>query len=169
MPRSKIVNESFEGRNRMNYKNGHEYNINSLSLCPDGEHFLSADDLRINLWNIEYNSIVYSLIDTKPKNIEELDEVITHCEFHPLLSDTIVYTTSKGFIHICDLRIKSSFQSGSVLQFEVGKGQKKNAFSELIGSLSSGKFLPKYPYILATRDYLNIRLWDVRNSNQPPI
>jgi serine/threonine-protein phosphatase 2A regulatory subunit B len=109
MPRSKIVNESFEGRNRMNYKNGHEYNINSLSLCPDGEHFLSADDLRINLWNVEESKVVYSLIDMKPKNIEELDEVITHCEFHPLLSDTLVYTTSKGFIHICDLRVKSSF------------------------------------------------------------
>ena len=91
------------------YKNGHEYNINSLSLSPDGENFLSSDDLRVNLWNIENNTVVYNLLDTKPKSIEELDEVITHCEFHPQSPSTLVYTTSKGFIHICDLRIKSSF------------------------------------------------------------
>lgn len=83
MPRSKVVNESFEGRNRMQYKNAHDYNINSLSLCPDGENFLSADDLRINIWNVEYNQVVYNLLDLKPKNIDDLDEVITHCEFHP--------------------------------------------------------------------------------------
>ena len=83
MPRSKVVNESYEGRNRMQYKNAHEYNINSLSLCADGENFLSADDLRINIWNVEYNQAVYNLLDLKPKNIDDLDEVITHCEFHP--------------------------------------------------------------------------------------
>lgn len=109
MPRSKVVNESQEGRTRMQYKNAHEYNLNSLSLCPDGEHFLSADDLRINLWNIERNEVVYSLLDTKPKLVEDIDEVITHSEFHPQAADTLVYTTSKGFIHICDLRAKSSF------------------------------------------------------------
>lgn len=65
------------------YKSAHEYHINSLCICPDGENFLSADDLRINLWNVENSSVVYNLIDNKPKNVEELDEIITHCEFHP--------------------------------------------------------------------------------------
>jgi len=55
MPRSKVVNESWEGRCRYQYKNAHEYHINSLCASPDGEFFISADDLRINLWNIENN------------------------------------------------------------------------------------------------------------------
>lgn len=66
MPRSKVVNESWEGRNRCFYRNGHEYHINSLNLSPDGENFLSADDLRINIWNIEDNRSVYNVLDIKP-------------------------------------------------------------------------------------------------------
>lgn len=35
------------------YANAHTYHINSISVCPDQETFLSADDLRINLWHHE--------------------------------------------------------------------------------------------------------------------
>ena len=55
IPRSKVINESWEGRMRKQYRNAHEYHINSLSLASDGEHFISADDLRINIWNLENN------------------------------------------------------------------------------------------------------------------
>ena len=32
------------------YGNAHAYHINSISLNSDGETYLSADDLRINVW-----------------------------------------------------------------------------------------------------------------------
>ena len=83
LPRSKVVNEGLDPRCRTLFKNGHEYHINSLSLSPDGENFLSADDLRVNLWNVDDNRTVYNFLDMKPKSIDELDEVITHCEYHP--------------------------------------------------------------------------------------
>lgn len=35
------------------YHHVHAYHINSISLNSDGETFLSADDLRVNLWNFE--------------------------------------------------------------------------------------------------------------------
>ena len=53
MPRSKVINEGHEGKCRGMYKNAHEYHIHSLSLASDGENFLSADDLRINIWHTE--------------------------------------------------------------------------------------------------------------------
>ena len=84
LPRSKIVNESWEGKCKSLYKSAHEYHINSLCLSSDGENFISSDDLRINIWNVEDNTQVYNVLDIKPKNIDELDEVITHSEFHPL-------------------------------------------------------------------------------------
>lgn len=34
------------------YSNAHAYHINSLSVNSDGETYISADDLRINLWNL---------------------------------------------------------------------------------------------------------------------
>lgn len=33
------------------FANAHAYHINSISINSDDETFLSADDLRINLWN----------------------------------------------------------------------------------------------------------------------
>ena len=83
IPRSKVVNEGFEGKQRSFYRNAHEYHINSLSLSCDGENFISADDLRINIWNVEDNTSVYNVLDIKPTNIDDLEEVISHAEFHP--------------------------------------------------------------------------------------
>lgn len=34
------------------YQNAHTYHIHSLSVNPDGETFISSDDLRVNLWNL---------------------------------------------------------------------------------------------------------------------
>jgi len=109
LPRSKVINEGLEARCRHMFRNAHEYHINSLNLSPDGEQFISADDLRINIWNIEDNRTVYNVLDMKPKSLEELDEVITHSEFHPNHPSIFMYTTSKGFFHVCDFREASSF------------------------------------------------------------
>ena len=91
------------------YKSAHEYHINSLHLSSDGQNFLSADDLRVNIWNVENTNTVYNVLDIKPKNIDDLDEVISHAEFHPTHSSIFLYTTTKGFLHVCDFRESSSF------------------------------------------------------------
>jgi serine/threonine-protein phosphatase 2A regulatory subunit B len=166
LPRSKVVSESSEGRCKSMFKNAHEYHINSLSVNTDGESFLSADDMRINVWNLEKTDTVYNVLDMKPKNIDDLDEVVTHCEFSPIAPPLFLYTTSKGMLKICDFRDQSSFQKGSTLSFEVGKGQKKNAFSELVNAVSFGKFLKLKPNVIATRDYLTFKLWDIRGTTQ---
>lgn len=38
----------------------------------DGETFISADDLRINLWNLEISSQSFNIVDVKPTNMEDL-------------------------------------------------------------------------------------------------
>jgi serine/threonine-protein phosphatase 2A regulatory subunit B len=78
-----------------------------LCLAPDGECFISADDLRINIWNIENNVLTYNIVDLKPTAIEELCEVITHVDYHPVRSDVFLYSSSKGYISLCDMRISS--------------------------------------------------------------
>ncbi len=104
LPRSKVVAEGWEGSERKTFRDCHNYNINSLSLSPDGENFLSADDLRVNLWSLENNMLAFNLVDLKPPNIEELAEVITHVEYHPVNSNLFLFSSSKGYICACDLR-----------------------------------------------------------------
>jgi serine/threonine-protein phosphatase 2A regulatory subunit B len=78
MPVSQACGEGYIGKERSQFRGCHNYNINSLSISKDGETFLSADDLRINLWNFENNVLAFNVVDLKPGNIEDLSEVITH-------------------------------------------------------------------------------------------
>jgi serine/threonine-protein phosphatase 2A regulatory subunit B len=43
------------------YQNAHAYHINSISVNSDGETFVSADDLRINLWNMNVSDQSFSM------------------------------------------------------------------------------------------------------------
>lgn len=43
-----------------------------FSIYSDGETFISADDLRINLWNLEISSQSFNIVDVKPANMEDL-------------------------------------------------------------------------------------------------
>ena len=40
LPQSQVTSQQYEGVLRREYKNCHNYNINSLSVSPDGENFL---------------------------------------------------------------------------------------------------------------------------------
>lgn len=44
------------------YANAHTYHINSISVNSDDCTFLSADDLRINLWHLETTDQSFSIL-----------------------------------------------------------------------------------------------------------
>lgn len=41
-------------------------------MHSDGETFMSADDLRINLWNMEIGNRCFNIVDMKPSDMEDL-------------------------------------------------------------------------------------------------
>lgn len=86
------------------YANAHAYHINSISVNSDGETFISSDDLRINLWNLNIQDQSFNIVDIKPANMEELTEVITAAEFHPQSCNWFMYASSKGTIKLADMR-----------------------------------------------------------------
>lgn len=49
----KRKNLTIEVRPRRVYANAHTYHINAISPNSDQETFISADDLRINLWHLD--------------------------------------------------------------------------------------------------------------------
>lgn len=89
---------------RRTYANAHAYHINSISVNSDGETFISSDDLRINLWNLNIQDQSFNIVDIKPANMEELTEVITAAEFHPHSCNWFMYASSKGTIKLADMR-----------------------------------------------------------------
>ena len=51
-----------EASPRRVFSNAHTYHINSISVNSDHETYLSADDLRVNLWNLEINDRSFSIL-----------------------------------------------------------------------------------------------------------
>ncbi|KAJ2660657.1 protein phosphatase 2A regulatory subunit cdc55 [Coemansia sp. RSA 1200] len=148
------------------YANAHAYHINSISVNSDDETYLSADDLRINLWNLGINNQSFNIVDIKPANMEDLTEVITAAEFHPESCNYFMYSSSKGTIKLCDMRESALCDQHAKLFEEPEDPASKNFFSEIISSVSDVRFSHDGRYILS-RDYLTLRLWDINMEKQP--
>jgi len=64
-----------EASPRRIFANAHTYHINSISVNSDQETYLSADDLRINLWHLEVTNQSFSIL---------LLVMTVHCSFQNL-------------------------------------------------------------------------------------
>jgi len=148
------------------FAGAHTYHINSVSPNSDGETFLSADDLRINVWNLNVSNQSFNILDIKPANMEELTEVITSCEFHPQQCNTFMYSTSKGAIKLGDMRAAALCDRHTKLFEEPIDASTKSFFSEIISSISDVKFSHDGRYFFS-RDYLNIKIWDMNMEGKP--
>ncbi|KAF2109547.1 WD40-repeat-containing domain protein [Lophiotrema nucula] len=151
---------------RKTYANAHAYHINSISVNSDGETFISSDDLRINLWNLNIQDQSFNIVDIKPANMEELTEVITAAEFHPISCNWFMYASSKGTIKLADMR-ESALCDQHAKQFEQEEDpSSRSFFSEIISSISDVRFSHDGRYILS-RDYLTVKIWDVNMERTP--
>ncbi|KAI4270001.1 MAG: hypothetical protein LQ337_006953 [Flavoplaca oasis] len=151
---------------RRTYANAHAYHINSISVNSDGETFISSDDLRINLWNLNIQDQSFNIVDIKPANMEELTEVITAAEFHPQSCNWFMYASSKGTIKLADMR-ESALCDQHAKQFEQEEDpSSRSFFSEIISSISDVRFSNDGRYILS-RDYLTVKIWDVNMERTP--
>uniref|UniRef100_A0A671SER4 Serine/threonine-protein phosphatase 2A 55 kDa regulatory subunit B n=1 Tax=Sinocyclocheilus anshuiensis TaxID=1608454 RepID=A0A671SER4_9TELE len=155
-----------EASPRRVYSNAHTYHINSISVNSDNETYLSADDLRINLWHLDFTDRSFNIVDIKPANMEELTEVITASEFHPLQCNTFVYGSSKGSVRLCDMRASALCDQHSKLFEEPEDPSTRSFFSEIISSISDVKFSHSGRYMM-TRDYLTLKIWDLHMESRP--
>ncbi|XP_050159236.1 serine/threonine protein phosphatase 2A 55 kDa regulatory subunit B alpha isoform-like isoform X3 [Malus sylvestris] len=157
---------SLVARCRRVYAHAHDYHINSISNNSDGETFISADDLRINLWNLEISNQSFNIVDVKPANMEDLTEVITSAEFHPTHCNTLAYSSSKGSIRLIDLRQSALCDTHSKLFEEQEAPGSRSFFTEIIASISDIKFAKNGRHILS-RDYMTLKLWDINMDSGP--
>ncbi|KAH9799912.1 serine/threonine protein phosphatase 2A 55 kDa regulatory subunit B beta isoform [Citrus sinensis] len=148
------------------YAHAHDYHINSISNNSDGETFISADDLRINLWNLEISNQSFNIVDVKPANMEDLTEVITSAEFHPTHCNMLAYSSSKGSIRLIDMRQSALCDTHSKLFEEQEAPGTRSFFTEIIASISDIKFARNGRHILS-RDYMTLKLWDINMDSGP--
>ncbi len=59
----------------------------------------------VSIWHSSFvSSFLKDIVDIKPANMEELTEVITAAEFHPINCNQFMYSSSKGTIKLADMR-----------------------------------------------------------------
>lgn len=149
---------SIGSSSRRVFANGHAYHINSISLNSDCETFISADDLRINLWNLGVSDTSFNIVDIKPDNMEELTEVITAAACHPSHCNTFLWSNSRGSIKMADTRSKALCDEHAKVFEEEDDPSRRSFFSEIISSIADIKFSRDGRYILS-RDYMCLKLW----------
>ncbi|KAJ9077399.1 protein phosphatase 2A regulatory subunit cdc55, variant 2 [Entomophthora muscae] len=166
LPKMVLHDKMVTAAPRRTFANAHAYHINSISVNSDAETYISADDLRINLWNLGISDRSFNIVDIKPANMEELTEVITAAEFHPSHCNLLMYSSSKGNIKLCDMRAAALCDQYAQVFEEEEDPTDRSFFSEIITSISDIRFSHDGRYILS-RDYLSLRIWDINMPNRP--
>lgn len=82
----------------------------------------------------------YNMVSISPPKIEEIMEVITHAEFHPTDSSKFIFSSSKGYFSIGDLRINTSSNDFLTKYSTIDEESSKNEYSEIITSCSWASF-----------------------------
>jgi serine/threonine-protein phosphatase 2A regulatory subunit B len=60
LPKMQLQDNIIAAVPRKVYSNAHAYHIHSISVNSDQETYVSADDLRINLWNLNISDQSFS-------------------------------------------------------------------------------------------------------------
>ncbi|NWY70181.1 2ABB phosphatase, partial [Erithacus rubecula] len=145
-----------EATPRRVFANAHTYHINSISVNSDYETYMSADDLRINLWNFEITNQSFSIL----------------CIMQMLCPRSFLWCQDRVARHWPEIReLQPQLTLGLVLSsctvFEEPEDpSNRSFFSEIISSISDVKFSHSGRYIM-TRDYLTVKVWDLNMENRP--
>jgi serine/threonine-protein phosphatase 2A regulatory subunit B len=169
---------------RTNYSNAHRFNIHSLSANMDGATFLSADELRINVWHLDRPESCLTMADLCDPSLGEHEahrhqgELITVARFPPAECNVLMYGSSKGVLRLGDMRESPLLDAGMCLELRhtpeasphsrlrTEDGLEVVQWTDITHSILDARFSPCGRYILA-RDYLTLRLWDRRHSRAP--
>jgi len=89
--------------------------------------------------------------------MEDLKEVITCAAYHPEHCNIFVYSSSRGFIKMCDMRINAHCDRIAKV-FETFDSD-RSFFSEITKSMSDLTFSQDGRYFVS-RDYLTLKIWD---------
>ncbi|NXD56790.1 2ABD phosphatase, partial [Corvus moneduloides] len=141
VPTLKPMDLMVEASPRRTFANAHTYHINSISVNSDYATYLSADDLRINLWHLEVTNRSFSIL------------------LCPLHSGCSSAACSWRWFHVELCVLSAVFE-------EPEDPSSRSFFSEIISSISDVKFSHNGRYMM-TRDYLSVKVWDLNMEKRP--
>ena len=98
----------------------HHWSIHSVSCSSDGSTFLSADDLRLLLFDLRHTEEAVQVVDAQDGGGGSADggggaadDLLTVARFHPSHPSLLLYGSSNGAVRLADLRLRLSWPSNS--------------------------------------------------------
>jgi len=145
----------------------HVHTIHSVCANSDGATMLSADDLVINMWSLETrHRHAFQLFDMRPNKGDEIKEAITRALFHPRHCHEMAWTSTSGAVSIVDLRIGPHISSSNAKVFKQ-KVSNPGYYDAVTKSISDASYVDPNGTTIVTRDYIHLKLWDVRFESSP--
>ncbi|GAM19774.1 hypothetical protein SAMD00019534_029490 [Acytostelium subglobosum LB1] len=157
-------NNPFKFTLKKSYEHEEIFNLNSISLNSDGQTFLSSDEFRVYLWDLNIGQQCFNIIDLKPSNIQLLNEIIRVTEFHPLQCNSLIYGTSNGVVKLCDMRTSALCTSFS--KAYEAKQSNQSIFSHYLNTILDLKFSSDGRYFV-TRNLESLSIWDINVEDKP--
>ena len=161
-------------RLRRAFDRAHRYPIHSVSPNSDGQTFLSADDLRINVWPVDApKPLAFTVLDLKPDRFDDLDEVVTRAAFHPRACHELMWATSRGGLSVADLRAGPMVKMTAVKLFGGSIRRRSSSassfdrYDEIAGAVTDACYVGSSGHCVVARDYVGLTLWDTRAEGRP--
>lgn len=167
IPKLKHTKNEIKNKTLLKLNGIHTSEINSVSLSSlNVENFISSDEFKIFLWDVNQTKEVFNIINLEDSELESVEKITTSC-FSPYHSNLFAYGTSKGNLRYCDLRV-SSRPDGFCTNFkDENSNLSKTIFANQLLSVNDINFKLSSEYLMATRHYLSVNLWDQRKNNEP--
>jgi hypothetical protein len=144
--------------------------IHSLSLCSDEQTFLSADDFQVLWWHLDTSESAkpFCLLDIHPEDMSNVSQLLTAACFHPTHGSLFLVSSSDGWSKIGDLRDPPSRKPrnfATTMTTLPTHNVVQHSHDDILCSVADASFLQS-SYVV-TRDYLSIKIWDVRKPTEP--
>lgn len=144
----------------------HTNEINSVSVNQlNVDNFLSSDESKIFIWDINHTKEIYNI--SSLDSSDEAVEKITTTTYSPYNSSMFAYGTTKGNLNLCDLRVSSDTNLSVSCFKDENSNLAKTIFANQLLSVHDINFKLSNEYLMATRHYLSVNLWDQRKNNEP--
>lgn len=167
IPRLKHTKNEIKHKTLLNFNRIHTSEINSVSLSNlNVENFISSDESKLFLWDINQSKEVFNIINLEESKDED-NEKITTSSFSPYHASLFAYGTNKGNLRYCDLRVSSKHDSFVTNYRDENSNLSKTIFANQLLSVHDINFKLSNEYLMATRHYLSVNLWDQRKNSEP--
>jgi serine/threonine-protein phosphatase 2A regulatory subunit B len=129
------------------------------------ENFISSDEYKVYLWDINQTKEIFNVISLDSS--DETLEKITTSSFSPYNPSLFAYGTTKGNLRYCDLRVNSQVSNSAVTYRDENSNLVRTIFANQLLQIHDINFKLSNDYLMATRTYLSVNLWDQRKTNEP--